>query len=225
MAAFVDRTGRPGPSGWQAGAYPEGEDDHPVGGVSWYEAAAYACFAGKALPTVYHWYLAADPFSSNHVVPLSNYGSGGPAAAGQYQGVSRDGIYDMAGNVREWTANADGDARYILGGGWDDPQYSFNDAVTSLAFDRSAANGVRLVQYPDTANVMAAGAEIAKAYRAEIELGGDAEMADDAFQATFLQVHLKCDYFEPGRKVRPWLYTVATNQAIDAKRRNRRSRV
>jgi RNA polymerase sigma-70 factor (ECF subfamily) len=54
---------------------------------------------------------------------------------------------------------------------------------------------------------------------------GDAEMAEDAFQATFLQVHLKCEQFEPGRKVRPWLYTVATNQAIDAQRRNRRHRM
>lgn len=53
----------------------------------------------------------------------------------------------------------------------------------------------------------------------------DAQMAEDAFQATFLQVHLKCDQFEPGRKVRPWLYTVATNQAIDAQRRNRRHRM
>ncbi|MEX2187940.1 MAG: sigma-70 family RNA polymerase sigma factor [Pirellulales bacterium] len=51
---------------------------------------------------------------------------------------------------------------------------------------------------------------------------GDAEMADDVFQATFLQVHLKCGQFEQGRKFRPWLYTVATNQAIDAKRRNKR---
>ncbi|MEA1951696.1 MAG: sigma-70 family RNA polymerase sigma factor [Planctomycetota bacterium] len=51
---------------------------------------------------------------------------------------------------------------------------------------------------------------------------GDAQMAEDVFQTTFLQVHLKCDKFEPGRKVRPWLYTVATNQAIDAQRRNRR---
>jgi RNA polymerase sigma-70 factor, ECF subfamily len=51
---------------------------------------------------------------------------------------------------------------------------------------------------------------------------GDAEMADDVFQQTFLQIHLKCDQFEEGRKVRPWLYTVATNQAIDYKRRNRR---
>ena len=51
---------------------------------------------------------------------------------------------------------------------------------------------------------------------------GDADMADDVFQQTFLQVHLKCDQFEVGRKVRPWLYTVATNQAIDYQRRNRR---
>ena len=54
---------------------------------------------------------------------------------------------------------------------------------------------------------------------------GDAEMAHDVFQATFLQVHLKCDQFEDGRRFRPWLYTIATNQAIDAQRRNRRHRM
>src|SRR4029453_13831546 len=54
---------------------------------------------------------------------------------------------------------------------------------------------------------------------------GDAEMAEDAFQAAFLQVHLKCQQFEPGRTVRPWLYTIATNQAIDAQRRSRRHRM
>jgi RNA polymerase sigma-70 factor, ECF subfamily len=53
---------------------------------------------------------------------------------------------------------------------------------------------------------------------------GDATMAEDAFQATFLQVHLKCDQFEEGRKFRPWVYTIATNQAIDAQRRNKRHR-
>jgi RNA polymerase sigma-70 factor (ECF subfamily) len=53
----------------------------------------------------------------------------------------------------------------------------------------------------------------------------DAEMAEDVFQATFLQVHLKCDQFEEGRKFRPWLYTVATNQAIDARRRAKRHRM
>ena len=54
---------------------------------------------------------------------------------------------------------------------------------------------------------------------------GDAELAQDAFQTTFLQVHLKCEMFEEGRRFRPWLYTVATNQAIDAQRRNRRHRL
>ena len=54
---------------------------------------------------------------------------------------------------------------------------------------------------------------------------GSAEMAEDVFQATFLQVHLKREHFEDGRRFRPWLYTIATNQAIDAQRRNRRHRM
>jgi RNA polymerase sigma-70 factor, ECF subfamily len=54
---------------------------------------------------------------------------------------------------------------------------------------------------------------------------GDAEMAEDVFQQTFLQVHLKCDQFEPERRLRPWLYAVATNQAIDFQRRNGRHRM
>ena len=54
---------------------------------------------------------------------------------------------------------------------------------------------------------------------------GSAEMAEDVFQATFLQVHLKQEQFEEGRRFRPWLYTIATNQAIDAQRRNRRHRM
>jgi RNA polymerase sigma-70 factor, ECF subfamily len=53
---------------------------------------------------------------------------------------------------------------------------------------------------------------------------GDASMAEDVFQSTFLQVHLKGSQFEKGRKFRPWLYTIATNQAIDAQRRNKRHR-
>ncbi|MGQ9606687.1 MAG: RNA polymerase sigma factor [Thermogutta sp.] len=53
---------------------------------------------------------------------------------------------------------------------------------------------------------------------------GDLQMAEDAFQSTFMQVHLKCSQFDPERRFRPWLYAVATNQAIDAQRRNRRHR-
>ena len=54
---------------------------------------------------------------------------------------------------------------------------------------------------------------------------GNAEMAEDAFQGAFLQVHLKCEQFQEGRRFRPWLYTIATNQAIDARRRNKRHRM
>ena len=54
---------------------------------------------------------------------------------------------------------------------------------------------------------------------------GSAEAAEDVFQSAFLLVHLKCDQFEDGRKFRPWLYTVATNAAIDYQRRNRRHRM
>jgi len=54
---------------------------------------------------------------------------------------------------------------------------------------------------------------------------GDTQTAEDVFQQTFLQVHLRCEQFDPGRRVRPWLYTVATNQAIDFQRRNRRHRM
>lgn len=50
----------------------------------------------------------------------------------------------------------------------------------------------------------------------------DAQLAEDVFQATFLQIYLKSEHFDTQRKFRPWLYTVATNQAIDAQRRNKR---
>ncbi len=54
---------------------------------------------------------------------------------------------------------------------------------------------------------------------------GNPEMAEDAFQGTFLQVHLKCHQFDPKRRLRPWLYAIATNQAIDVQRRNKRHRM
>jgi Sulfatase-modifying factor enzyme 1 len=55
MAEFTDSTGRSGPASWKFGNYEEGRDEFPVNGVSWYEAAAYAEFAGKSLPTTHHW--------------------------------------------------------------------------------------------------------------------------------------------------------------------------
>ncbi len=51
---------------------------------------------------------------------------------------------------------------------------------------------------------------------------GDAVLAEDVFQNTFLQLYVKSGQYEAGRPVRPWLYTIATHQAIDALRRNGR---
>ena len=58
-ASFSDSTRRPGPAGWELGEYAAGQGDAPVGGVSWYEAAAYCRFRNKRLPTLYHWARAA----------------------------------------------------------------------------------------------------------------------------------------------------------------------
>jgi hypothetical protein len=69
MSIFRDKTGRLGPASWEAGDYPDGEDDYPVSGVSWHEAAAFAEFAGKSLPTIFHWYRTVGTFLSYSIVP------------------------------------------------------------------------------------------------------------------------------------------------------------
>jgi serine/threonine protein kinase len=76
LKLFVDQTGQAGPATWENGDFPKGQEDYPVTGVSWYEAAAYAEFAGKRLPTVYHWSLAAvNPFyhDVSFIIPLRQW--------------------------------------------------------------------------------------------------------------------------------------------------------
>jgi formylglycine-generating enzyme required for sulfatase activity/dienelactone hydrolase len=145
MTRFRDATGRPGPAAWELGSYSEGQEDFPVGGVSWYEAAAYARWAGKSLPTLYHWSRAADPRLSGAVVPSSNFQGKSLHRVGQ-AGVTRGGTTDMAGNIKEWMLNAIGDRRYILGGGWDEPAYMFNNADAQDPFLRRAAYGFRCIK-------------------------------------------------------------------------------
>jgi RNA polymerase sigma-70 factor (ECF subfamily) len=54
---------------------------------------------------------------------------------------------------------------------------------------------------------------------------GRADWAEDAFQAAFLQLHLKCDQFQEGRRLKPWLYMIATNKAIDLQRKQKRHQI
>jgi eukaryotic-like serine/threonine-protein kinase len=147
MAEFRDTTGRPGPSTWVAGHYPEGQADFPVSGVSWFEASAYAVFAGKQLPVLAQWFQTAPADLTAYIVQDSNLSTGTLAPVGKYKGIGPYGTYDTAGNVREWVANAvDGDLHFILGGSWKSPSYLYFSPESASPFDRSDTNGFRCVQ-------------------------------------------------------------------------------
>lgn len=121
---FVDQTGHPGPRFWIDGTYPIGRDRVPVVGVSWYEACAYARWAGKRLPTDAEWTKAGAwpvesapgriaqrryPWGESFDVRRANlWGTGHkqPVDVSEYQsGGSVGGIHQLIGNVWEWTAS------------------------------------------------------------------------------------------------------------------------
>jgi len=157
IKGFVDQTGLPGPSTWQGGDYLEGEGELPVSGVSWYEAAAYAEFAGKSLPTGYHWGVARGEYTPMVLLPqlggfallapFSNFLGKGPVPVGSLPGMTAYGAFDMAGNIREWCSNETPKGRLIRGGAWGDNTYMFDNWSQAPAVDRSAKNGFRCARY------------------------------------------------------------------------------
>jgi iron(II)-dependent oxidoreductase len=119
---FVDQTGEPGPLFWRDGCYEPGKADHPVVGVSWYEAAAYAQWLGKRLPSDAEWVKAGSwpvalsastrvqrryPWGDTMDRKRANLwgsSSDGTASIDQFpEGVSVGGVYQLIGNVWEWT--------------------------------------------------------------------------------------------------------------------------
>lgn len=152
MQRFRDATGRNGPANWKLGSPPPGEDEMPVRGISWYEASAYAAFAGKELPGLYHWFWADNAndmvgFLPSVMQPLSNFESTGPRKVGEGKAVSAFGATNMAGNVREWIANTNDKGQHLtLGGAWAEPSYSYLRPVPHSAFDRPLDTGVRCMK-------------------------------------------------------------------------------
>jgi dienelactone hydrolase len=144
--AFRDSTGQPGPSTWAEGGYASGHDEDPVGGVSWFEAAAYAEFAGKRLPSVYHWQRAASPGWFSEILEFSNFNDTGPAPVGSYRGLGAHGTFDMAGNVKEWCANEASGMRLTRGGAWNQAAWLFIQLDARSPWDRSAENGFRCIR-------------------------------------------------------------------------------
>jgi TolB-like protein/predicted esterase len=155
VAAFTDQTGEPGPAGWERGRFRPGDENLPVTGVSWFEAAAYARFAGKQLPTLSHWYRAALNYQeviaplAPAIIKQSNFGDNGLAPVGQYPGLGFYGAYDMGGNAREWLWNADGDMRWIAGGAWNQVPYMFLQGDYESPWDRGPTNGFRCMANAD----------------------------------------------------------------------------
>ena len=141
IRALVDRTGLPGPRTWSNQSFADGKADYPVADITWYEAAAYAAFRGKQLPTIFQWEKAArNGYSPGAGVasmpwgafypgdPLrdrANFGSGPLPTTSAEFGMSAFGVYNTAGNVAEWTSNDSSDGFLATGGAWGDPTYSF----------------------------------------------------------------------------------------------------
>ncbi len=114
-AAYVGATGAPPPASWPGGEMPVELADHPVTGVSWAEAAACAKWAGKRLPTTVEWTAAyrgpegrAFPWGQHYDAEACHCAAHG--ATGTIPGGTRprnrtpEGVYDLLGNVWEWTA-------------------------------------------------------------------------------------------------------------------------
>lgn len=122
---FVDQTGQPGPRFWSDGNFPPGEQYLPVTGVSWYEAWAYARWVGKRLPTDAEWTKAGAwpiesspgriaqrryPWGESFDLRRANLWASGRRQPGDVDefptGVSVGGVYQLVGNVWEWTDSA-----------------------------------------------------------------------------------------------------------------------
>ena len=161
LKEFKDRTGLPGPRDWSNQNFPDGKADFPVANINWYEAAAYAAFRGKQLPTIFQWEKAARDGGVSTMAssmpwglfypgePLerrANFNINGtvPVNSSEF-GMSPFGSYNMAGNVTEWCLNEMSTGFAATGGAWGSPSYTFAEYATYPGFYSTDKVGFRCV--------------------------------------------------------------------------------
>ncbi|MDG1219570.1 MAG: SUMF1/EgtB/PvdO family nonheme iron enzyme [Flavobacteriaceae bacterium] len=147
--SFVDKANFPSPKDWYQGTYENGKELYPVSGISWYEAYAYANFRNMSLPSVAEWFYAFDRNRPERALKNANINSYNYTKSRiESDSENNNGIFDMAGNVREWVSNniKDENSRGILGGSFADDTYVPFDFYSQNAWNRSSYNGIRLVK-------------------------------------------------------------------------------
>ncbi len=181
---FVDRTGRPGPSTWTGGAYPDGQGDYPASGVSWFEAVAYAEFKDKELPTPAHMERAREHyfFDGGLVASRSNLGGDGPRPVGHSRAMTTLGVYDLVGNVREWCWNDTGqETRGTTGAAWTDAPFHVSWIIPKSPWDRDPTHGFRLIRTFDSEQKLAKLRQPEKP-PARRDLRNEEPVSDEAFK-------------------------------------------
>jgi DNA-binding winged helix-turn-helix (wHTH) protein/dienelactone hydrolase len=158
---FVDQSGQPGPATWLVGKHPSGSADHPVSGVSYYEAMAYAAFRGMKLPTARHWARAALGIDEQRwplasaLLPVARLSGTTTVAGGTGAAISTWGSLHMVGNAREWTRDYSGKDRMCVGSSYLGPVWNYALPGFADPMLRSPTFGFRLASYSDDTSPVA----------------------------------------------------------------------
>ncbi len=164
LIELKDQTGQPGPRFWRQGRHDQRLADHPIVGVSWYEAQAYALWIGQRLPSEAEWQMAASWHIKSSTDMLRRFPWGdamdavrcniwisrrsGTVPVDEYpNGAAPNQVRQLVGNVWEWTdteyAVSDDEARPIVG---EMPMHVIRGGAFDTYFETQCTNAFRTGQ-------------------------------------------------------------------------------